>query len=229
MQMAASRIDEADPANPISVTNTEILNAVNEGQMLASLLTLFLVKIVSFPLTGACFYAPRTTLTDLIVPLRIQAMGKRLRPSTINELDAWNPAWQATPGASPTRYMTLGSNLLALTPQSGGMSQITYAYSPPPLASGDTPLLPPSYHAALTEFCVYRLRLKEGGVSLARGLGNLNKYLDAMQDLASWVRNRSEASHFDVQPIELKLLDRSKLVTKIINRQARQQVEVALK
>lgn len=229
MQAAAARVDEADPANPISVTNTEILNAVNEGQMLASLLTLFLVKIVSFPLSGACFYTPRTTLTDLIVPLRIQAMGKRLRPSTINELDAWNPAWQATPGASPDRYMTLGSNLLALTPQSGGMAQITYAYSPPPLASGDTPLLPPAYHAALVEYTTYRLKIREGGQQLTRGLGNLNVYLQAMQGLGDWVRNRSEAAHFDVKPIEFKLLDLSKLVPKIIQRQARQQAAVVLK
>jgi hypothetical protein len=219
MSAACSRIDESDPANPISVSNTEVLNAVNDGQMLASVLTLFLVKTVTFPLSG-CFHFPRTTLTDLIVPLRISVNGLRVRPSTITELDAWNPGWQATAGA-PTRYCALGSNLLAVTPQATVSAQFTYAYSPVALTPGDTPVLPPAYHPALVSWTTYALRKKEGAQSLARGLGELNAYLNAMTELAAYVRARSAAAAFDTLPMELALFDRSKLITDILKRQAR--------
>jgi len=220
MQAVCSRIDEADPANPISVTNTEVLNAVNEGYLFASLLTLFLVKTASFPLTGLAWYTPRPTLTDFLVPLRLSVGGVRLRPSTLTELDGWNSQWQATSGP-PARYATVGSNLLAVTPQSAATMNFTYAASPVPLTAGDTPLLPPSYHQSLIEYSVYRLKLKEGAQSLARGLGNLNTYLNSMQELGDWVRNRSKAAAYDVQSLEMQTLDRSKLIDDILKRQAR--------
>lgn len=228
MYRVCARIDEADPANPISVSNQEVLNAVNDGQMLASLLTLCFVKTTTYLLTGTPWYTPRQTLTDLIAPLRISVNGTRLRPSTLSELDAWNRNWQTTPG-TPARYATLGCNLLAVTPQSAEAAAITYAASPVPLATTDTPALPGAYHQALIEYGVYRVRLKEGAQQLARGLGNLNIYLDSMTELGDWVRNRSKASHYDIQPIEMQLLDRSKLIDSIIARQARREAAAAAK
>jgi len=219
MQAACARIDEADPANPISVSNTEVLSRVNEGYLLASFLTLVFVKTVAFNFNG-CWNLPRPSLTDLIVPLRIMANGVRLRPSTLSELDAYNPAWQTTPG-QPARYAAVGSNLLAITPQQATLAQITYAYSPLALQAADPPLLPPAYHSALVEYTTYRIRLKEGAQQLARGLGNLNVYLDAIEDLGSWVRARSAAAHYDVTPFEMALFDRSKLITDIVTRQNR--------
>lgn len=263
MQMACARIDESDPANPISVTNTEVLYAVNQGYLLSSLLTLFAVKAVDFPLNG-CFYTPLDILPDFLVPLRITVNGVRLRPSTLTELDGWDPAWQARTG-TPARYVTVGSNLLAVTPwpqasgggtttspslpgdilpggtlpgggvtSSGGgtlsvTARMTYAYSPAPLAASDTPMLPAQYHPALVSWTSYRLRAKEGAQSLSRGLGDLNVFLDACQELGDWVRNRSAAAAYDTLPIEMKLLDRSKLIDSILKRQAKQAAVMARK
>src|SRR5215467_5332070 len=222
VQNVCSRIDEQDPANPISVSDNLILNAVNEGQLFASFLTLFLVKTASFALSGLAFYNPRQILPDFLVPLRLSVGGIRLRPSTLTELDGWNGAWQATAGP-PARYATIGSNLLAVTPQSAASMLFTYAASPPlmVLTPGDVLVIPPAYHQSLVEYGIYRVRLKEGAQQLARGLTNLNTYLNAMQELGDWVRNRSKAAAYDVEPIEMQTLDRSKLIDDILKRQAK--------
>lgn len=222
------RIDD-DPAAPVSVAvgagvvvngvmvADEVLAAINEGQMLCSLLTLCLEKTAAFPLGAAysldaagAFYLPRPILTDLIAPLRIAVGGIRLRPSTIENLDAWNSAWQNTAGPA-ARYALLGSNLWAVTPQSAQTAQVTYAYSPAALGVNDTPVIPPSYHPDLVEYGVYRVRLKEGAQQLARGVECLNVYLDSMTRLGDYVRARSLAAHYDVQPFELAKFDRSEL------------------
>jgi len=224
-----TRIDD-NPAAPVSVVvgsgttvggvvvADEVLAAINEGQQLAALLTLCFQKTVAFSLSG-CWYTPRSTLTDFLVPLRITVAGVRLRPSTIGELDGWNPAWQATAGTA-ARYCTLGSNLLAVTPQQTATAQFTYAYSPAALGANDTPAIPASYHQDLVEYGVYRCRLKEGAQQLARGLGNLNTFLDSMSGLADYVRARSRAARYDVEPFELALFDRSELIDEIVKRQA---------
>lgn len=213
-----TRIDD-DPVTPISVSAAEVLAAINEGQELAALLTLCLEKTVDFPL-AATFYQQRSTLTDFLVPLRITVAGVRLRPSTLAELDAMNPAWQATAGTA-SRYATLGCNLLAVTPQQTVTARMTYAYSPAQLLAGDTPAIPAANHPALINYGVYKCRLKEGAQQLARGLHNLNEYLDDMQSLGEYVRARSAAARFDVLPLELKLFDRSKLIDDILKRQAK--------
>jgi hypothetical protein len=226
MYRVASRIDEADPTNPISVRNAELFAAVNEGYLLASLLTLFLVKTVNFPLTGACWYTLLPALPDYLAVLRLEVNGRRVRPSTLTELDAWNRSWQATAGTA-ARYCTVGSNLLGVTPQATGTGRLTYASAAQMTTVDAEPDLPPAYHPALVEHGVYRVRLKEGAQQLARGLGNLNVYLDSMQELGDWVRNRSRAAAYDVLPIEMALLDRSKLIDSIIKRQAKRPVGVA--
>jgi hypothetical protein len=223
-----TRIDD-DPAAPVSVVvgagptvngvvvADEVLAAIDEGQQLASLLTLCFEKTVAFSLGTAhsldangAFYLPRPALPDLIAPLRIAVGGIRLRPSTIDELDGWNSQWQATAGPA-ARYCLLGSNLWAVTPQSSQTAQATYAYSPAALAATDTPILPDAYHPDLVEYGVYRVRLKEGAQQLARGMNCLNAYLDSMTRLGNYTRARSLAAHYDVQPFELASFDRSQL------------------
>jgi len=213
-----TRIDD-DPITPVSVSAAEVLSAINEGQELAALLTLCLQKTVDFNLSGA-FYTPRSTFTDFLVPLRLSIGGVRVRPSTIAEFDAMNPEWQATSG-TPVRYCTLGSNFLAVTPQAACTAQFTYAYSPAALETNDTPVIPLAYHQALVEYGVYRARLKEGAQQLARGLGNLNTFLNSMQELGDLVRARSRAARYDVQPFELALFDRSKLIDEVLKWQAK--------
>lgn len=215
-----TRIDD-DPISPVSVTAAEVLDAINEGQELAALLTLCLEKTVDLNLSGStAWYAPRPLFPDFLVPLRMSVGGVRIRPSTLAELDAMNGDWQATAG-TPTRYCTAGSNLLAVTPQQNCTAQFTYAYSPAALTGSDTPQLPAAYHPDLVEYGVYRVRLKEGAQQLARGLQNLNVFLDHMQALGELVRARSRAARYDVQPFALALFDRSKLIEEVLKWQAK--------
>jgi hypothetical protein len=210
-------VAEGDPTVNGVVVATEVLNAINEGQLLAALLTLCFEKTAAFSLGAAysldaygTFYLPRPALIDLIAPLRIAVGGIRLRPATIDQLDSWNSAWQNTVGPA-ARYCLLGSNLWAVTPQSTQTAAVTYAYSPPALTATGTPLLPDEYHPELVDYGVYRVRLKEGAQQLTRGLVCLNKYLDSMTRLGDYVRARSLAAHYGVQPFELAKFDRSQL------------------
>ncbi len=208
-----TRLDD-DAVTPVSTSAAEVLAAINEGQNLAALLTLCLEKTVTYALTVA-FYTPRSTLSDYLVPLKLSVGGVRLRPSTLATLDAGNDAWQATAG-TPARYMTLGSNLLAVTPQGNVSAQFTYAYSPADLAGGGTPVIPVAFHPSLVEYGVYRVKLKEGAQGLARGLRSLNLFLDSMTELGDFTRAKSRAARYDVEPFELALFDRSKLIDAIL-------------
>lgn len=211
------RIDD-DPIAPVSVSAGEVLAAINEGQQLAALLTLFLEQTAPFALSGT-FYSPRSSFPDMICPLRLTVGGVRLRPATLAELDALSASWQSVSG-TPTRYFTLGSNFLGVTPQAAVTAQFTYAASPAAVGSGDMPVLPAAYHQDLVEYGVYRCRLKEGAQQLARGLGNLNTFLDSMTRLGDFVRAKSKAARYDVLPFELALFDRSKLVDDILKLKA---------
>ena len=225
-----TRLDD-DPAAPVSVqvgsgptvdgvvVADEVLAAINEGQEFAAMLTLCFEKTASFDL-GTTWFRPREILTDFLVPLRITVGGLRLRPATLAELDASNEFWQLTSGTTQ-RYVTNGCNLLAVTPQSDVTAQFTYAYSPAELGPSATPDLPEGYHQDLVEYGVYRCKLKEGAQQLARGLGNLNTFLDAMTRLGNVVRARSLAARYDVMPFELQLFDRSKLIDEILKWQAK--------
>ena len=223
------QIDD-DPTNPVSVapptsgpntTPPEVLAAINEGQNLAAWLTLCLEKTADFPLNGNCFYQPRPVLTDFLVPLRLTLGGARLRPATLAELESENVRWQST-AATPKRYACLGFNLLIVTPQGTGTAKMTYASSPVPLVNdADVPQLPEPYHCNLIDYGVYRVRLKEGAQGLARGLARLNLFLDDMAALGSYIRSRSVAARYDVEPFELALFDRSRLIDEVLKWQAK--------
>ena len=207
------------PATLPNTTPPEVLAAINEGQQLAAWLTLCLEKTADFTLTTACFYQPRPVLTDFLVPLRFTLSGVRLRPATMAELEAENDAWQATAG-NPTRYACLGFNLLIVTPQASGTAKMTYARSAAALVNdADVPEIPAAYHQDLVDYGVYRVRLKEGAQGLARGLTRLNVFLDDMTKLGDYVRARTAAARYDVQPFELKLFDRARLVDRVLKQQ----------
>ena len=210
-----AQIDD-DATSPVSVATGEVLAAINEGQALAALLTLCFETTANFTLTSACFYQPRTALTDFLAPLRFTLGGSRIRPATIAEAEAENPAWQATAGAA-ARYVCLGFNFLIVTPQQAGTARMTYARTPTVLtSSGSTPELLEAYHQSLVDYGVYRVRLKEGSQGLERGLRRLNLFLDDMTRLGDWVRARSAAARYDVTPFELAKFDRSRLIDEVL-------------
>jgi hypothetical protein len=210
-----------EPNAPLSVTADpaggvpkEILAAINEGQELAAMLTLCLETTANFTATASTtFFGLRVTFPDYLVPLRVVAPTGRLRPSTLGDLDSLNDAWQSTVGA-PERYLAMGFNFFALTPQpiAGTPLSITYARSPLQMVGDDFPEIPEAYHQALVEYGVYRVRLKEGAQSLQRGMASLNRFLDEITALGDYVRARSRAARYDVLPFELRLFDRARLM-----------------
>lgn len=215
------RIDD-DPSNPGSVTPDgggdvppEILAAINEGMELAALLTLCFETTETFTLTAATpFFGVRASLTDYLCPLRIIGPAGRIRPATLTNLDAENTAWQNTPG-DPARYVALGFNFLAITPQPATTASASFTYartSVPVTAGAQTPELAEEYHLDLVDYGVYKVRLKEGAQSLERGVKALNRFLDRMTMLGDFVRGKSRAAGYDTLPFELKLFDRARLV-----------------
>lgn len=216
--------DAASPASvaidPNSLVPGEILAAIAEGQELASWLTLCLEKTVTLTLPAAnTFSQLRGTLGDYLVPLRIMGASGRIRPSTLAELDALDASWQGTPG-TPARYVALGFSFFAVSPQPASDLdvQFTYAHAPAPIVGDAFMEIPEPYHIALIDYGIYRVKLKEGGQGLQRGMVYLNRYLDEMTKLGEWVRAKSRASRYDVLPFELALFDRAKLVDQIVKR-----------
>lgn len=217
LERILTRIDD-DAADPVSVTEPEALAAVNEGQELFSWLTLCLEKTAAFTISAnAAFGAIRSSFPDFLVPLRVTVGGNRLRPSTLEDLDAQNDQWQATAGP-PLRYAQLGFNFFAVTPQQRFdlISQWTYARSPLALVSGigQVPEIPPQYHPALVSYGIYKVKLKEGAQGLQRGMGQFNAFLDSATEHGDFVRSRSRAARYDTLPFELKLFDRARLMSK---------------
>lgn len=219
--------DAASPASvaidPNSLVPGEILAAIAEGQELASWLTLCLEKTVTLTLPATLpattFYQLRATLGDYLVPLRIMGASGRIRPATLAELDALNASWQGTPG-TPARYVALGFSFFGISPQPAIDTdvQLTYAHAPAPIVGDAFMEIPEAYHPALIDYGIYRVKLKEGGQGLQRGLVYLNRFLDEMTKLGEWVRAKSRASRYDVLPFELALFDRSKLVDQLLKR-----------
>lgn len=222
-QRVLRRLDD-DPAHPASVapsTNpdnpvpVEILAAISEGQELAAMLTLCLETTVDFPLTaGVPFYGLRTLLPDYLCPLRITVNGVKLNPRTLAELDMENGSWQAAPG-TPSKYLAMGFGFFGVSPQpaADATARFTYAKSPAPVIADQFLEIPEGYHWTLEDYAVYKVRLKEGAQGLARGVKCLNRALDAWAELGDFVRSKSKG--YDVQPFELKLFDRARLVKAI--------------
>lgn len=215
------RIDD-DTVTPVSVTEPEALAAANEGQEFFAWLTLCLETTAPLTLPASTTHGViRATFPDFLCPLRITVNGSRLRPSTFGDLDMINDQWQATTGP-PERYVTQGFNYFAVTPQQAFdlVSQWTYARSPRTMADGDTPEIPEAYHPDLVNYGIYRVKLKEGGQSLQRGIGYLNKFLDSATEHGDFVRARSRAARYDTFPFELKLFDRARLIDLVKKRRA---------
>lgn len=203
--------------DPLSPVPPEVLAAINEGQEFAALLTLCLETTVTLTLTGgATFGSIRALFPDYLICLRLIGPSGRIRPATLSDLDAANDQWQSTVG-TPTRYLTKGFSFMAVSPQPAGdiSASMTYARSPAQLTADDFPEMPEAYHASLIDYGCYRIRLKEGGQGLVRGVGYLNRFLDEMVTLGEFVRAKGRAARYDALPFELRTFDRSTLAEQI--------------
>lgn len=212
--------DALDDTGLVYYTAAEVIHAVNVGQRLFAFLTLCVERTVNFNLANATtWYAINAQLADFLVPLRTYYNGVRLRPDTPHTLDARDSSWRATAG-TPTRYGTLGFNLLFLTPQLAvGVGQhlsLTYAATPAELANdGDSPEIPADHHIDLIDFSIYWLRLKEGGQEGANAVQYLQRFLQAAQKYSSFTRARGRAQNYDVAPLDLTTIDMARFEWKL--------------
>ena len=209
-----------DPSAPGSIASDgtpvppEIMAAINEGQELFSWLTLCLEAIAPITLPASTTFGMiRATLPDFLVPLRLSIGGARVKPATPAELDALDDSWQNRVGV-PGFYFTWGFNFYAVTPQPANdtVSQLTYARAPLQLVDDAWPEIPEQYHQSLVKYGRYRVKLKEGGRGLERGLVQFKEFLADATAHADYVRARSRAARYDTLPIELKLFDRARVV-----------------
>lgn len=219
MQLSAIRTRASERLNegatgPVYYTAAELDAAINEGQRMFCLLTLGLEVTRT--------WTPAATLTkmlpifpDWIVPLRItDSAGATVRLSTLADLTSLDPAWVVTGGGgSPlSRYVALGCDLVGVYGTSGALN-VTYARSPVPLvADGDVPEIPGEYHQNLVQYAQYRCRQVEGAQEFAKVLPLFAAFLDAAQRYAKTVRARNIGARYDRVPMELTLMDRSKLL-----------------
>lgn len=213
-EMSARVLSRTDDPTGVTATPDEVMAALNEGQELAAWLTLSLETTATLTLAPSTTFGQiRQTYPDFLAPLRLAIGNQRLRPSTLAELDSLNEQWQSTLG-TPQRYVTLGWNLYAVTPQPviATAATLIYARSPVQLVGDDFPEIEPAFHLSLVKYAKYRLRLKEGAQGLARGMGFFNAFLDDMTRYGDFVRARSRAARYDTLPLELQLFDRSRLV-----------------
>jgi hypothetical protein len=213
--LALTRLGE-DPTSPSYYTEAETLTALNQGQRLFAFLTLCLETTASFALSAnTTWYHLLPAYSGLIVPLRIRVVGgAKLAPARMEDLDALDPSWQTSTG-TPTRYAFSGCDLLAVYPKPAGAGtvlDITFARMPADLAIGASPEIPDEDHLALADFAVPMCRAKEGGQEFAKVLPMLDRFMDAVQSRANYMRARNRARGYDREPPELERFDISTML-----------------
>lgn len=197
-------------------TGTEVLAALNSAQRLMALLTLCLETNGTLSLTAnTAFYSLLSVFPDLLLPLRIRmSSGVKLKPSRLSDFAALDASWSTTTG-TPDRYALLGFDFLAVYMVPNGLltSTVTYARCPDAMAlPGDVPEVPAEFHPALIDGAIPLLRVKEGGQELQKVMSMFDRFLDACQKLADYVRARNKEQGYDYMPVEIQRFDRSKLL-----------------
>ena len=218
-QRVLERLD--DDGTYYSIDFGEVDRALNAAQNIFALLTLCNEKTVAFSLLGGqTFYTIRNNITDYIVPLRVTMVntGTRLRPITIHQLDGrFGSAWRATTG-TPTHYVAMGYDLLAVYPQPAGGTaiNITYAAAPSQLGAADQLFeIPAEQQVHLVDFAIWWLRLKEGGEELQTATQYLQRFIEAADKYGQFVRRRSYGQRYDNVPFDLASFDRGRLAIEL--------------
>jgi hypothetical protein len=199
-----------------------VIAAINEAQRFFALLTLCLETTGTQALAAATpTYRMLTIFEDWLLPLRVRVFGAgggKVASARLADLDALNPAWQNEAGA-PARYAALGFDFVALHPRptlTGTSLEWIYAKFPARMsAAGASPEIPEEYHQVLVDYAIPTLRAKEGGQGFLDSLLYLDRFLEAAQKEADYVRTRNKSQLYDRGPFELKSFDRSRLIGEI--------------
>lgn len=201
-------------AAPVFYTASEVTAAVNHAQQLFAFLTLCVEGTQTLLLNqGEAWY---TSDFGHIVLLKCSRTdGTKVKPSRLADLDALDPDWQKATQGPPERYAQLGARLLAVYPPSSAAQSMVVNYAASPaLLSGDSdvPQIPEEDHPALVDFAVPLLRCKEGADQLQKELPRLDEFLKAAAKRATVVKARNLAQRYDVVPVEISRIDKSKLL-----------------
>ena len=207
-------------ASLMHYTPTEVLAALNQCQRLFCLLTLCLETTANLGLTGVARYHMLNQFADWIAPLRLRnALGNKIRPNRLADLAALNRTWASSSGV-PVRYARTGFDLLSFYQQNTSTISITYARSAVELLStypadnGQAPEIPTRYHQALIDGAIPILRVKEGMQEWQKVLPQWGRFLEAVQELAQFIRARNIEQGYDSIPIEIKRYDGSRMLQK---------------
>lgn len=199
---------------------SEVLAGLNQCQRLFCLFTLCLETTANFGLTGVPRYHMLNQFADWIAPLRLRnALGAKIRPNRLADLAALDRQWAGHAG-TPTRYARTGFDLLSFYQQNSSTISITYARSAVELLSSypadnaQAPEIPARYHQALIDGAIPILRVKEGMQEWQKVLPQWNRFIEAIQELATVVRARNIEQGYDSIPIEIKRYDRSRMLQK---------------
>lgn len=209
--LVSQRLNEAGA--PTFYPALEITAALNEADRLFCLLTLAL-EVTSPWNPASTFTHMLGVFADWIVPLRITtSLGVKVRPARFADLWALDSGWPTSGGASVTRYVAAGADLIAVYQQASVTLSVTYARAPVTMVNPtDTPETPAEYHPAYVSYAIYRLRQVEGGEPFKAVLPLLAEFLDASAEYAAFMRARNVGSGYDTLPLEFALWDRSALV-----------------
>jgi hypothetical protein len=204
-----------NPTEPVYYSVGDAGQVVNWAQRLFVLLTLCLETSDTLTLAAVTtWYSVRTQVSDWLLPLRLEYAGAKLRPARLSELDALDTAWQASPG-DPTRYASLGLDLVALYKQPGAPASLDVMYAKVPARMTgplDVPEIPEAYHGVLPGAAIALARLREGGQEMTKAQPLLRPFWAAAQEVARYTRQRSLDLRYDRIPPELDRFDLSRLL-----------------
>lgn len=192
---------------------SEVLTALNQAQRFFVLMTLCLETTATMQLTGAAFYRMLTFYADWIVPLRVRSSTRKIRPIRLVDLAALDVSWTTQLG-TPQRYAHLGFDLMAMYKRDSSLLTVTYARSPVEMTAASTPEIPPENHQNLIDGAIVLLRLKEGQQEWQKVLPLWDRFMQAVQECAGYIRARNIEQGYDTYPVELKRFDQSKVLRK---------------
>ncbi len=223
---ALERLGDAVGGQSSYYDPTEVGRALNCLQNLFAFLTLCFETTATFSLltNGTASYNMLATYPDWILPLRIRLHGgAKLKTSRLNDLAALDQSWRAAAG-TPQRYSSNGFDFLSFykQPTTSTSVDITYAQTPaqlpsPVLSPSTTPSIPVEYHQALIDGAIPLLRAKEGGDEWQKTLPGWDRYMAAVNKMATYVRNRNIEQGYDRMPPELVRFDMSGLTNQVAN------------
>lgn len=202
----AQNLDE-DPAQTLRwYTDLQMTNAINDGLVVYSALTMAIEATVAVPaFSGNPFYDLFSYEPKTIAVLRVTENGARLTPDRVESFQSVNNAWR-NHHDFPERFAVVGSNLLCIgpPPQSSSLVfQVTVAKTAATLNfSGDSPAIPVEDHFCLAEFAAWLLpTCREGASEKANQC--IERFFDCVSRRIDQVRDRGLAQSYSVIPQQL--------------------------